>query len=142
MAAARAVAAVLDDDESGHSLLRTYGRGVRQRFEGYLASRREFYAMEQRWPTHPFWRSRHGRIRLDPHQVLQAVDTDFATGRTYHLARAEVRRLIQLCGNGAPAHQVLTAYKQARPEGLVSDQRLLETLQYLVETGLVAGASP
>ena len=29
-------------------------------YNAYLSNRSAFYAQEQRWPTHPFWRRRHG----------------------------------------------------------------------------------
>lgn len=35
-----------------------YAAAHRRRFEAYAAQRRAYYALERRWPAHPFWRNR------------------------------------------------------------------------------------
>jgi flavin-dependent dehydrogenase len=54
-------------------LCRSDGRGLSRyrcmlgrQFAGYCDTRREYYALEQRWPDTPFWRRRHGGLAL-PH---------------------------------------------------------------------------
>jgi flavin-dependent dehydrogenase len=38
--------------------LERYSSHIRQEFEAYSRQRRQFYAAEQRWADHPFWRAR------------------------------------------------------------------------------------
>jgi flavin-dependent dehydrogenase len=40
-----------------------YRAFIRREFDGYLASRARYYADEQRWPAHEFWRRRHAPAR-------------------------------------------------------------------------------
>jgi len=37
-----------------------YSQRLTTIYNAYLSNRSAFYAQEQRWPTHPFWRRRHG----------------------------------------------------------------------------------
>ncbi|WP_218152008.1 tryptophan 7-halogenase [Nitrosomonas communis] len=46
----------LRDDESGSA---KYHALMNREFDTYLATRREYYQQEQRWPDAPFWQRRH-----------------------------------------------------------------------------------
>lgn len=47
--------ALCRDDAKG---MRRYGRFVQDEFASYRATSRAYYALERRWPEHPFWRRR------------------------------------------------------------------------------------
>jgi flavin-dependent dehydrogenase len=63
--AARAAHQALEAEDAGTassagaSLLAGYGDQVARIMTQYLALRRHFYSIEQRWAEHPFWRRRH-----------------------------------------------------------------------------------
>lgn len=53
--AARVAASTLGGD-SEHA--RLFAQDVRRHYDAYLAKRKSYYAMEQRWPDSPFWQRR------------------------------------------------------------------------------------
>jgi flavin-dependent dehydrogenase len=54
--AARIAASSLNGDTE-HAQL--FGADIRKHYEAYLARRKAYYALEQRWPDSPFWMRRH-----------------------------------------------------------------------------------
>jgi flavin-dependent dehydrogenase len=65
-AAASAMDARLRGDENG---IEIYAARVRREFEAYANQRRRYYASENRWSKHPFWRDRGAGRQADRESV-------------------------------------------------------------------------
>jgi flavin-dependent dehydrogenase len=62
LAGAREVAEAVDRGLEGDgAALEAYADGVRRAFDAYTVQRREYYALETRWPEHVFWKNRATR---------------------------------------------------------------------------------
>ena len=120
----------------------TYGPDPRKFFE-YLDRRADYYEIEARWPTAPFWmRRRPGAwrevpITLAPTAILErsAKPTRATLAPVEALVppRAIASMLASMEEN-APAHVFLSRLRDAAPLG---DRRLLVGLQLLVQTGVL-----
>ncbi len=67
--AASALAAHLD----GHpNALSIHNDHIRKRFDRYRAERAAYYALEGRWPTSPFWRSRQRHMHAPDYRAVPA----------------------------------------------------------------------
>ena len=57
--------------------MRRYGRFVKAEFAAYRTTLRDYYALEQRWPAHPFWHRRADRERkqnsVPPSRTMQTM---------------------------------------------------------------------
>ena len=117
-----------------------YGHRIGREYDEYLDRRAAYYAMEQRWPDSPFWRSRHEIVTLHPEQWLQSIPA--RPDRTRHLKHStrlsadELQGLAELCTQPLPAHQVVTAFKD-RSAWTRSDRHVLLALQDLIAGGRV-----
>jgi len=127
--AARAIADSLAGDPAG---LAKHESFLTADFDGYLATRAEYYGREARWPESPFWRRRHETITLDPRQPIHWDGTRAPAG--LHLPSADLQLLCGLCRTPRPAHEVVAGFKARAP---VADQRIILALQDLLERSVL-----
>jgi flavin-dependent dehydrogenase len=102
-------------------------------FEDYLQTRWEFYGEERRWDSSAFWRRRHGRVTLNPRQVLGLREGSVVPERrTMHMGTAQLSHLASLCRIPRAAHEIVSEFKE-HSGAAVSDRRIILAMQQLVE---------
>jgi len=110
-------------------------------YDEYLDQRAASYAMEQRWPGSPFWRSRHELITLDPNRrlrrsPLRRAAEGAASGRW---SADELNRLADICRHPLPARAIVRRFRSAS-ERRRSDRHIVLALQDLIEHGVLLDA--
>jgi len=110
-------------------------------YDEYLDQRAASYAMEQRWPGSPFWRSRHELITLDPNRRLRrsprrGLAERAASGRW---SADELNRLADICRHPLPARAIVRRFRSAS-ERRRSERHVVLALQDLVEHGVLLDA--
>ena len=113
-----------------------YAQQIAAEFEHYLETREHYYRMEARWPRSPFWNSRHGKITLHPTQTLQCIRLEQVSQLRMHMPVGDLERLALLCPQPRPAHELVTEFRSLVAT-TYSDSRIIRTLQYLVESGVL-----
>lgn len=109
-------------------------------FDRYLATRAQYYAMEQRWPNGEFWRLRQREITLDPASHLIAMRG--ATSPAYWPAELEPldpASLIAACREARRAADIVATHAQRERIG---DTRIILGLQWLLRARVLGEASP
>lgn len=89
-------------DAYANSLAADYGR--------YMQTHAQYYALEQRWPTHPFWRRRQPRIELHPQQVLVSQGRRRLPALPAHLLGFDPTALLASAAQPRAAHQLMAEH--------------------------------
>lgn len=126
--------------------LERYQTEVRQAFDDYLASRAQFYRMENRWPESTFWKRRHGPVLSETPVTLDpSVKIRSRTGvssRTWQSALDETvpgldgALLLRLAQHLRPAHRLISQFR-SRSKSFHSDRELIVAVQVLRDRGLL-----
>lgn len=135
--AAFACADLLAGGEEAENAVQKYRGSQAEQFVGYWEVRRDFYQMEQRWATEPFWKSRHGAIVLGPSTHVRIVP---GTARARFFSRRDLQVLVSQYPDGAPAYAWVRCMAALRPD--LPAGHALEGLQSLVEDGHAISTQP
>jgi flavin-dependent dehydrogenase len=130
-AADRAALDALDALETRHEL----------DFARYLATRAQYYTMEQRWPNSAFWRRRQREITLDPACRLMAMhDAGSPTRWPAEFEPLDPASLVAACREARSAADIVATHAQREQIG---DTRIILGLQWLLQARVlgVAGRS-
>jgi 2-polyprenyl-6-methoxyphenol hydroxylase-like FAD-dependent oxidoreductase len=108
-------------------------------FEGYLKTRSDYYRQEGRWEHSSFWQRRSDQITIHPDQILRsseaACQPTVFEKLSMHLPISDLKSLCSICTVPRRARDIVTEFKhQQNP---VSDRRIILTLQYLIEEGMI-----
>jgi hypothetical protein len=113
-----------------------YGQQIAAEFERYLETREHFYRIEARWPQHPFWNRRHGKITLHPTQTLCCAALEHVSRLQMHMPVGDLELLARLCQRPRRAHELVTEFRSLVGTAY-SDSRIIRTMQYLLESGVL-----
>ncbi len=129
----------------------SYERHVLDEFWRFQEGRLSNYATEQRWPDTLFWRRRRPldpqdrALTLDPRAVLRASDGALSERSVADLEGTlplgEVERLCGLCGESAPAHEIVSRF-QGTGRARSPDAEVIRVLQGLLRRGAIALGAP
>lgn len=134
---------------AGHAgTLERYDEEVESSFGKYLRRRADYYRAERRWPASRFWSRRHRPL---PHEAPIAVDPQAVVGAgatrdgarallTEEMPQLDVERLVALCAEPRPAHEIVSAYSE-RIGGRALHRDLIHALGVLVEAGALTARS-
>jgi 2-polyprenyl-6-methoxyphenol hydroxylase-like FAD-dependent oxidoreductase len=108
-------------------------------FEGYLKTRSDYYRQERRWADSNFWQRRSDQITLHPNQILRssevACQPTVFEKLSMHLPVSDLKSLCSICTVPRPARDIVTEFKNLQSP--VPDRRIILTLQYLIEEGVI-----
>jgi flavin-dependent dehydrogenase len=122
-----------------------YDANIAERFEAYLVDRAKYYAVERRWSTEPFWRSRG---TIDPEATgITLAATDRLTLKDSStpsvpvdlasmIARDEWDTLVRLAKVPRAAHELAAALRRSESSG-PRDRRIIVALQVMIERGVL-----
>lgn len=118
-------------------------QSLAQRHEGdyarYLATRAQYYGMEQRWPDSEFWRRRQRWVALDPGSRLLAVGSaPQPVAWPSELAPLRPESLLAACQQPRSAAEIVAQHAQRQQVG---DLRIILGLQWLLQTRSLALAA-
>lgn len=110
-------------DEYAHNHATDYAR--------YMHTHAQYYAIEQRWPTQPFWRRRQRRIELHPLQRLQHVKDHRLPVPPAFLLDLDLHALLGSASRPRPAHELVAEVARDPADNL----QIVLGLQWLLEIG-------
>ena len=110
---------------------------VRRDHGEFVATKRDYYRREARWPKEPFWRRRHAQIWLQPHAWLRQSGGSPPVSPLF-LTPGGLERLRRFCAEPHEAHEVVRTFVAETPAA--SDEQVVFALQHLIESGAMAEA--
>jgi flavin-dependent dehydrogenase len=117
---------------SGESeALEAYASSLADDFGRYMQTHAQYYALEQRWPTQPFWRRRQPRVELHPQQILMSQGRRRLPALPAPLLGIDPAALLASATQPRPAHQLLAEHGADPGRTL----QVLLGLQWLLDVG-------
>lgn len=127
--------AIADHLRGDGAALEKYAAILRREFSDFLSAKRDFYREENRWPSSPFWRRRHGRVWLSPEAELERGAPRAGLPPALHLSPAGQARLWQACDRRRPSQEVVARFATGSVPAEAPGLQVILALQHLVEEG-------
>jgi len=113
------------------------------RFENYLQERVNMYRQVKTFANNQYWQRRHGRISLEPNQLIARQNDADALNQVKkintYLSPAEWESLYALCGERTAAHEIVSKFNTFRPA--IPPGRTIQALQFLIDRELLRWVS-